>query len=132
MNAHYKKKKPIKLSDIDSMSGYEFEDFLVNLFTKLGYTVEQRTRSHEQGLDLLLIRHGERIAVQVKRYNRPIGNKAIQEVNAARIFYRCERALVVTNASFTRSAIQLAERCNVDLWDRRILKEKIKENMIKR
>jgi HJR/Mrr/RecB family endonuclease len=106
-----------------------FEDFLVNLFTKLGYTVERRKRSHEQGLDLLLLRHEERIAVQVKSYGKPVGNRAIQEANAARVYYRCQRALVVTNSCFTTSAKQLAERCNVELWDRKKLKEKIKTIM---
>jgi HJR/Mrr/RecB family endonuclease len=62
-------KKPITLSTIDTMTGYEFEDFLVTIFTKSGYTVERRTRSHEQGLDFLLLQHGERTAVQVKRHN---------------------------------------------------------------
>lgn len=107
----------LRTREIDTMTGYEFEDFLVNLFTKLGYTVDQRKRSHEQDLDLLLIQHGERIAVQVKRYSKPVGNEAIQEANAARMYYRCQRALVVTNSSFTTSAKQLAERCNVELWD---------------
>lgn len=109
------------------MTGNEFEDFLINLFRKSGYTVERKKRSHEQGLDFLLIRYGEKTAVQVKRYGKPVGNKAIQEVNAARVYYQCHRALVITNFRFTISAKQLAERCNVDLWDRETLKEKIKK-----
>ena len=120
------KKNSTKLSDIDTMTGYEFEDFLIDLFTKMGYSVERRKQTHEQGLDLLLTRYGEKTAVQVKRYNKPVGNKAVQEANAARDFYRCHRALVVTNSRFTIPAKQLAERCNVELWDRKILKEKIK------
>jgi len=123
------KKKSTKLSDIDTMTGYEFEDFLVDLFRKLGYSVERRKRSHEQGLDFLLERHGERIACQVKRHSKPVGNRAVQEANAARDYYRCHRALVVTNSGFTTPAKQLAERCNVELWDRKTLKEKIKTIM---
>jgi HJR/Mrr/RecB family endonuclease len=65
----------------------------------------------------------------VKRYNKPVGNKAVQEANAAQIYYRCYRALVVTNSSFTTPAKQLAERCKVELWDRKKLKEKIKTIM---
>lgn len=123
------KKKSTKISDIDTMTGYEFEDFLMSLFTKLGYRVEQRKRSHGQGLDFLLERHGERIACQVKRYKKPVGNKAIQEVIAARDYYRCQRALVVTNSRFTTAAKQLAERCGVELWDRKKLKEQLKKIM---
>ena len=109
------------------MDGHEFETFLVDFFIKLGYRVERRKKSHEQGLDLLLERHGERICCQAKRNKKPVGNKAIQEVIAAREYYGCQRALVVTNSIFTLSAKKLAKRCNVELWDRDVLKEKLKE-----
>lgn len=118
--------KSMALSDIDTMSGHEFEEFLVDLFTRLGYRVERRKKSHEQGLDLLLERHGEKIACQVKRHKKPVGNRAIQEVISARDYYRCQRALVITNSTFTLPAKQLAQRCNVELWDRTVLGEKFK------
>jgi hypothetical protein len=38
------KKEHKNFSDIDTMTGYEFEDFLITLFTNLGYTVEQRKK----------------------------------------------------------------------------------------
>jgi len=118
-------KKPDMFTKIDSMTGHEFEDFLINLFTRLGYRVEQKKRGSEQGLDFLLERQGERIACQVKRYNKPVGNKAVQQALAARDYYRCHSALVVTNSRFTTAAKQLAERCSVVLWDRQKLKEEI-------
>ncbi|MCJ7571237.1 MAG: restriction endonuclease [Candidatus Thermoplasmatota archaeon] len=118
--------RPQTFTQIDSMSGHEFEDFVMDLLIKLRYRIVQQKRSHEQGLDLLLERHGERIACQVKRYKKPVGNKGVQQAIAAREFYRCQRALVVTNSHFTTPAKQLAERCNVELWDREVLKEKIK------
>jgi len=121
----FQEPKSTILSDIETMTGYEFEDFLVTLFTQLGYRVEQKKRSHEQGLDLLLIRHGEKIACQAKRQKSPVGNKAVQQVIAAREHYRCQRGLVVTNTRFTTPAKQLAERCKIELWDGKKLKEKI-------
>ncbi len=124
-----REKKPDIFTEIDSMTGHEFEDFLIDLLTRLGYRVEQKKKSHEQGLDLLLERHGEKIACQVKRYKRPVRNKAIQEVIAARDYYRCQSALVITNSRFTTAAKQLAERCHVELWDRKKLKEQIKTLM---
>jgi HJR/Mrr/RecB family endonuclease len=119
-------KKPATFTKIDSMTGFEFEDFIVDLFTKLGYVVEKRKRSHEQGLDLLLFKHGERIAVQVKRNRRPVGNRAVQQAIAACVYYQSQRAIVVTNSTFTLPAKQLAARSNnVELWDRNVLKEKL-------
>jgi HJR/Mrr/RecB family endonuclease len=110
------------------MTGYEFEDFIVDLFIKLGYVVvKKRKRSHEQGLDLLLLKNGVRIAVQVKRYKRPVGNRGIQQAISACVYYQCQRAIVVTNSTFTTPAKQLATRSgNIELWDREVIKEKIK------
>jgi HJR/Mrr/RecB family endonuclease len=120
-------KKPATFTKIDSMTGFEFEDFIVDLFIKLGYVVEKRKRSREQGLDLLLFKHGERIVVQVKRHRRPVGNRAVQQALAACVYYQGQRAIVVTNSTFTLPAKQLAARCvNVELWGRTVLKEKIK------
>jgi hypothetical protein len=120
-------KKPATFTKIDSMTGFEFEDFIVDLFIKLGYVVEKKKRSHEQGLDLLLLKHGERIVVQVKRHRRPVGNRAVQQALATCVYYQGQRAIVVTNSTFTLPAKQLAARCvNVELWDRTVLKEKIK------
>ena len=122
-----REKKPDILTEIDTMTGHEFEDFLINLLPRLGYRVEQKKKSREQGLDLLLERYGEKIACQVKRKKTPVSNDAIQEVIAARDYYRCQRALVITNSRFTSSAKQLAERCHVELWDRKKLKEQIEK-----
>ena len=120
-------KKPATFTDIDSMTGFEFEDFIVDLFIKLGYVVEKRKRTREQGLDLLLFKHGVRIVVQVKRHRRPVGNRSIQEALGACVYYEGQRAIVVTNSTFTTPAKQLAARCvNVELWDRHVLEEKIK------
>jgi hypothetical protein len=123
-------RKPTTFTNIDVMTGYEFEDFIVDLFIKLGYVVEKRKRTREQGLDLLLFKHGERIVVQVKRHRRPVGNRAVQQALAACVYYEGQRAIVVTNSTFTLPAKQLAARCvNVELWDRTVLKEKIKTLM---
>jgi HJR/Mrr/RecB family endonuclease len=121
-------RKPATFTNIDSMTGFEFEDFIVDLFTKLGYVVEKRKRTREQGLDLLLFKHGERIVVQVKRHRRPVGNRAVQQALAACVYYEGQRAIVVTNSTFTLPAKQLAARCvNLELWNRTVLKEKIKK-----
>ena len=44
-----------------------------------------------------------------------MGNKAVQEVYAAATFYDCDRAVVMTNATFTSGAVELAETLGVEL-----------------
>ncbi|MGI6343519.1 MAG: restriction endonuclease [Bacillota bacterium] len=48
--------------------------------------------------------------------SRPIDLRAVQEVVAARGHYRCTRAMVITNSSFTKAAIELALDNDVILW----------------
>lgn len=57
-----------------------------------------------------------KIVVQCKCYNKPVGVKAIQEVNAARQYYKASRAAVATNSTFTKAAQELARACGVELW----------------
>jgi hypothetical protein len=108
----------VNIYAVDSMSGAEFEDFLVKLFTCLGYEIEQTGRSGDQGADLFLKRSDEKIVVQAKNYADNVGNGAVQQALAARSFYGCDEAMVVTNSYFTGSAKELAEGTRVKLIDR--------------
>jgi restriction system protein len=47
-----------------------------------------------------------------------VGVKAIQEAVAAKGYYDCTHAIVVTNSRYTRQAMQLARTNGVELWDR--------------
>lgn len=58
-----------------------------------------------------------KIVVQCKCYSGKVGVSAVQEVNAARQYYRASRAAVATNSTFTRAAKELAKRCGVELWE---------------
>jgi len=106
------------LKDLDAMSGKDFERYLAVLFGKLGFHV-QRTASHgDFGADLVAGGKGGRVIVQAKRHRRKVGVKAVQEAVAAKGYYSCDKAMVVTNSLFTRQAARLADRNGVVLWDR--------------
>jgi restriction endonuclease Mrr len=107
----------IELGNFENLTGYEFEGYLKGLFNLLGYTVVQTSLSGDQGADLIMSKDGEKVVVQAKKVNDKVSNKAIQEVVAARNHYKAGKAMVVTNSSFTKSAIELSLSNNVDLWD---------------
>ncbi|MDR3492324.1 MAG: restriction endonuclease [Gammaproteobacteria bacterium] len=83
---------------VDAMGGYEFEDFLVVLFTTLGYDVQTTKRSGDQGADLFAEKFGKKIVIQAKNYSDNVGNAAVQQVLAAKTFYNCDESMVVTNS----------------------------------
>lgn len=122
-----KKKKYLKspLSQIDVMYGEEFEEYLKYHFQKLGYKVKTTPRTNDYGADLILTKDGDKIVVQAKRWNDPVGNSAVQEVVAAKAYYKANRAMVVTNSYFTSNARSLAHVNNVELWDRSNLVKKL-------
>ena len=78
------------------------------VFEILGYQVQKTKASGDQGVDLVVSRGGASIAVQAKGYKNSVGNKAVQEVHAGMVFYRCGRCVVVTNSTFTSGARDLA------------------------
>ena len=114
--------------DIDRLNGYEFEQFLKELFTKMGYQVEQTKLSGDQGADLVVVKFGEKAVIQAKRFGGKVGNKAVQEIMAAISLYKARKGIVVTNNYFTFAAVELANANNVQLIDRDALEELINKH----
>ena len=79
-------KRSYSISDIDLMSGQEFEQFLAALFSKMGYRTEVTRGSGDQGVDVIASKDGTRIGIQAKCYSGSVGNSAIQEAVAGRNF----------------------------------------------
>jgi restriction system protein len=96
----------------DNMEGSEFEDFLRQIFELLGYSVRLTRATGDNGVDLIITKHGVRIAVQAKRYGTNVSNGAVQEVHTGMAFYDCHYCAVVTNSQFTKQALELARKIN--------------------
>jgi len=108
----------LTMDEIDQLNGEEFEQALFNLFSQKGYKATKTKQSGDQGADLIIEKFGEITAVQAKCYSNPVSNKAIQEVVASKSYYNANKAMVVTNSIFTKSAKELALINNVELVDR--------------
>jgi len=104
--------------DLLAMTPIEFETFVANMLKAKGFTSVRGTPvTGDQGADLIAEKDGRTIIIQAKRYQRPVGNKAVQEVIAARTFYKGDEAWVVTNSTFTPAAVALAQSASVRLVD---------------
>lgn len=114
------KKADRTIEEIDQMSGVEFEEFTAAVLEGCGFIIEEMTKaSGDYGADIIVSFQDVRIAVQCKRYQYPVGVKAVQEVISAMKHYDCEEAIVITNNYFTKQAEILAEEhMVVSLWDR--------------
>lgn len=110
------------------MSGEEFEKFLLVHFQKLGYKGDTTPKTNDYGADLVLIKDGEKIVVQAKRWGSKVGIEAVQQIIGAKSYYNANTCIVATNNYFTPNAINLAISSSVDLWDRTKLLEIMSES----
>jgi hypothetical protein len=108
-------------SNVDSMSGAEFEAYVAAVLRSNGYLVFFTATTGDFGVDLVVRRGGETVAVQCKRHIKPIGSAAVQEVVVGAAMYACTSTMVVTNQSFTPAAVALADRHNCLLIEGRDL-----------
>jgi HJR/Mrr/RecB family endonuclease len=92
-----------------AMSGIEFEDYVAHVARSAGVPVIMTPLSGDWGVDLILGRRPDRVAVQCKRLGRPVGPGAVQEVVAGAPMQDCTRTMVVSNQAFTPAARRLAE-----------------------
>ena len=100
------------------MDGYQYEQKCAELLKAKGFSKVQVTPgSGDQGVDVIAYRSKKKYGVQCKYYEGTVGNKAIQEVYAGSAYYNCNAALVISNSTFTKSAKELADRLNVELWE---------------
>lgn len=113
-------------SEVDTMSGTEFEEWCKNLLEKLGWTdVETTKATGDQGVDILAMKDEVPYAFQCKCYASDLGNTPVQEVYAGLRFYHRNVGVVITNRYFTQGAKDLARACDILLWDRDRLKRMI-------
>ena len=96
----------------NSITGVEYEALCARYLQGLAFSnIEITQKSGDQGVDIIAYKNGYKYAIQCKYYNSPVGNSAIQEVVAGASFYKCLKKIVITNSTFTKGAIDLAE-CN--------------------
>lgn len=124
--ASYRAKKKCELSralaisQIDSLSGIEFENYIAAIFKYKGYNVRETPRSGDFGVDLIITKDGQKTAVQIKRYKKSVNQDAVRQVVAgnAMSYYKAEKTMVVTNSYFTKSVYELAKAHECKLVDR--------------
>ena len=103
-----------------NMSGESYENYVDSRLKELRYhSIETTKASGDHGADIIAYApDGVKCAIQCKYYSKPVGNKAVQEALAGMVFYKCDRAIVITNNTFTKQAVEDANRMGVDLMSR--------------
>ncbi len=94
-------------------NGLDFEHWVAENLNRFGWSASATQGSGYQGLDELAEKDNIRVGIQCKLYTKPVGNKAVQEIIAAKNYFDLDHAVVITNTTYTKSAKHLAEKANV-------------------
>ena len=114
--------KAAGIDKVDSMTGDQFEVWLAHQFKLAGYKVKRTRYRCDHGADMILTdRKGSRTAVQAKKLAKRkdhVGAPALGEVLRGKKYYECDKAMVVTNQSYTQQARDEARKMDIILVDR--------------
>lgn len=106
------------MSGYDELSGQDYERFAASYLVEQGFRDIEMTRaSGDYGVDILASKGGIRYAVQCKYYSSHVGISAVQQAAAGMTYYGCQRAMVITNSTFTSAAKALADKTGVILLE---------------
>ena len=95
--------------------GIKFENLCMEILKQNGWEVKETPNTGDQGVDLIASINDLRICIQCKNHEKAVGNKAVQEISAGKLFWKGTHAIIVSNSGFTKSAHQLAKSNKVKL-----------------
>lgn len=110
--------RALKLDDVDTMPGHEFEHYVARLLQHQGFKTTVTKGSGDFGVDVIAHKDEVGYAVQCKRSSDNIPRTAVSDAVAGKHHYQCMQAIVVTNQYFTVGARELAKSTGCILVDR--------------
>lgn len=115
---------------LDTMSGFDFEEFTADLLTKLGIgQVERVLYTQDGGRDILIRSPSGLIVVECKHQpNTTIGRPIVQKLHSAVMTSKAVKGMLVTTGRFTKEANEYArllasDGTIIDMIDRPILSD---------
>ena len=99
----------------ENMSGEDYEKYCKYILKQKGWIVKLTPKSGDQGVDLIASKESLKVCIQCKRYSKPVGNKAVQEIFTGKQYYDGSHGVLVSNAGFTKSAKSLALKTEIIL-----------------
>jgi len=102
------REQPVFQTFSDDMTPAEFETFCAEELRRAGWDARVTMQSRDQGADVIAEKGGRRVVLRCKLSARPVGNRAVQEVTAAKNHEQADFGIVVSNNRYTEPAEQLA------------------------
>lgn len=121
------------LDQLRSISPYQFENVIAQMFERLGFTVEQTPYSNDYGRDAIMIRNDEKYLLECKRYQEggSSGRPELQKFHSAIISDNAKAGFFVTTGAFTKAAIEFASTQSITLVDGELLQKYLYKSLPK-
>lgn len=111
-------KFPLSAEDKKS-KGLQWEHQVAKKLSRMGYhSVKVTKGSGDFGADIIASKGWTKYAIQCKYYTGTVGVAAVQEAIAGKAYYKCDKAMVITNSTYTPAARELARKSGVKLVER--------------
>lgn len=111
----------------------QFEKLVGDLLKEIGYNVALTPKTADYGADIVAKKGKDTIVVQVKKYalTNKVSNRDIQRLLGSMWKYNANKAIFVTCSDYTGFAYKQARGAPIELWNHRILCEKIEKHILK-
>lgn len=100
-----------------TMSGRQFEEYVAEAYRTQGFTAEITPGSGDHGIDIILRRDDEKIAVQCKRKEKTVGQPPVRDLYGVIMHGGFDKGILVTNSTFSKPARDFAEGKKIELLD---------------
>ncbi len=116
-------KNTLKKNNQNYKNGIIFESHCMEILKQNGWKVKETPNTGDQGVDLIASIDNVRICIQCKNHKKVVGNKAVQEISAGKLYWKGTHAVLVSKSGFTKSAQKLARANKVVLINDSELKD---------
>ncbi len=99
----------------DNLDGHQFEHEVASVFRNKGYNAVVTKGSGDGGVDIVLNRNGEKIAVQCKAHSKPVGPAVIRDLYGTMTNGSYNKAILVSKNGFTKGVYEFAEGKPIEL-----------------
>ena len=105
----------LKKNNQNYKKGIIFENYCMEILKQNGWKVKETPNTGDQGVDLIASVDNLRICIQCKNHKKALGNNAVQEISAGKLYWKGTHAVLVSKSGFTKSAQKLARANKVKL-----------------
>jgi restriction system protein len=126
VDARFVKGQPIldrldQRRNVATLTPYEFESLIRDLFEKMGHDTKQTRPSRDGGVDCVAFDTrpivGGRVVIQAKRYRHVIGVGAVRDLYGTMQNERANKGILITTSHYTSAAREFAKNLPLELID---------------